>query len=274
VATRSRTLFLIFGLNRSGTSVLAGSLKRCGVALDFRHEGLEAGLRKEDGIRPDGGYESFEVPAILEFVRGVVERSGGHQINPVLSEELRFSATDALTVAALVRLIPSFPFAIKDPLLTFQYRQWKAAITASRDDVSVIPLVSLRPPLEQAYALLERGFCRSLRSGLDLWLRYYGEVRYLVGSGESPRIVLYDGREGRFLRQIEALCREFHLAYVETSIRSFFRPGPRRDRDPPDLEQHPLAAALSELYSDLESRCLVHAGPRQGGSGQAHESTF
>lgn len=260
------TLFLIFGLNRGGTSVLAGSLRRCGVGFDFGREGLEAHLHKPDATRPDGGYESHEVPAVLELVRQVAERSGGHQNNPPLPEELRFSALDAVTVASLVRLIPSFPFGIKDPLLTFQYRHWKSAITAEHGDLSVVPLVSLRPPLDLAHALLKRGFCRSLRSGLDLWLRYYSEVWHLERTGESPRILLYDGAAEHYLRQIEALCDEHGLEYAEGPLRELFRPGRGHHHHPSELERHPLASTLQDLYAELESRSLLHA---RGTAGRA-----
>jgi hypothetical protein len=249
-----RDLYLVIGLNRSGTSALTKALAACGVALDFEQPALPLGLWKPDAARADGGYESYEILPILQLVRQIASRNGGDPGNPTLTDEMILTVGDTLAVSGLLEWIPRFPFAIKDPLLTFQFPQWKQIARECRTPLAARPIVSLRHPVASAHALLERGFCRTLRSGMDQWLRYYSEVKYLSDAGEQPLIVVYDGRKDRFLAQVEALCRTLSLPFDGDRVSAEFLPA-RVDRpDTAELLQHPLGRILEELFDDLESR--------------------
>ena len=248
---------MVAGLNRSGTSVLTGALARCGVAISFQHDALQAGLRKEDAARLDGGYESFEVPAILSFVRGITARAGGHQGNPPASGDIELSVVDELAILSLLDLIPSFPFAIKDPLLTFQFRQWKAVVQANRPKIVVEAVVSMRHPVQQAHALLARGFCSDLKGGLEQWLRYYGEVRDLIEVGERPYIVRYDGNKRRFASQLRSLCRSLGLVFQPAAVAELFRPNASRRVNLHEVKSHPLWRAIIDLYEVLCDHSLA-----------------
>lgn len=252
--TMDRQLFLVLGLNRSGTSALTKALAACGTALDFERSGLATGLWKSDPSHPDGGYESFEVPAVLWLVRQITDRFGGSQINPVIGEEITLSTTDVFAVAGLLQSIPSFPFAIKDPLLTFQYRQWKRI--AGDAQIVTRAVVSVRDPLQSAHALLKRKFCTSIRGGLEQWLRYYSEVKYLLDAGEEPLLVLYEGEAESYLSQIEPLCRLLGLTFDRETVRNGFTPAPRQEYDARELDRHPLAGTIRRLFEELRSRGL------------------
>lgn len=250
---QSRDLYLVIGLNRSGTSALTRALAACGVALDFEQPALPLGLWKPDTTRADGGYESYEVLAVLELVRQIVARSGGDPANPVLTDELILTAGETLTVRALLESIPRFPFAIKDPLLTFQFPQWKQVAGACREPIAARPLVSLRHPVASAQALLKRGFCRTLRSGLDLWLRYYSEVKFLIDAGEEPLIVVYDGVREHFVSDMEALCAALSLPFDGDRVSAEFVPARVDASDGAELLQHPLGETLQKLFDELQS---------------------
>ncbi|HYR29724.1 MAG TPA: hypothetical protein VEU30_14745 [Thermoanaerobaculia bacterium] len=249
-----RDLFLVLGLNRSGTSALTKALGACGVALDFEHAALPLGLFKPDANRADGGYESYEILPILMLVREITARHGGDQNKPVLTDEIALSASDALAIRGLLELIPRFPFAIKDPLLTFQFPQWKEVARACRPAIAARAVVTLRHPVAAAHALLRRGFCTTLRSGMDQWFRYYSEVKFLIDAGEEPLIVVYDGQQDRFAAQIEALCATLSLPFDGERVRAEFVPAGVDRPDRAELSQHPLGRTLEELFNELASR--------------------
>ncbi len=249
-----RQLFLVLGLNRSGTSALTKALAACGAAIGFQHPALATGLWKNDQWHPAGGYESHEVPPVLWLVREIVDRAGGTQANPLIGDEISLSVTDTFAVAGLLNSIPSFPFAIKDPLLTFQYRQWKQIAREAKIDTRAV--VSLRDPLQSAHALLKRRFCRTIRGGLEQWLRYYSEVKFLLDAGEQPMIVFYDGDMDSYLPQIAALCGALGLTFDREKVRGGFTPAPRQEHDAGEMDQHPLGDAIRRLFDDLRSRKL------------------
>lgn len=249
-----RDLYLVIGLNRSGTSALTKALAACGVSLDFEHPTLPLGLWKPDTNRTDGGYESYEVLPVLQLVRQIAARSGGDPANPMLTEETTLTVGDTLAVRGLLESIPRFPFAIKDPMLTFQFPQWKGIARDCRPSVAARPLVSLRHPVASAHALLRRNFCRTLRSGLDQWLRYYSEVKFLRDSGEQPLIVVYDGRKDHFVAQIESLCTTLSLPFDGDRVRAEFVPAGVDNPDVAELRQHPLGEALLGLFEELGGR--------------------
>lgn len=251
-----RDLYLVLGLNRSGTSALTKALAACGVALDFEQPALSLGLWKPDANRADGGYESYEIPAVLDLVRQIAARAGGDQSRPVLTDETFLSPADSLAIGGLLELIPRFPFAIKDPLLTFQFPQWKRIARECRTPMEARPIVTLRHPVASAHAVLRRGFCHTLRSGLDQWLRYYSEVKYLVDAGEEPLIVVYDGQKDRYVAQIAALCAMLSLPFDRDRVSAEFVPAGVDRPDGAELLQHPLGRTLQELFDDLESRAV------------------
>ena len=255
-ATRRRDLYLVLGLNRSGTSALTKALAACGVALDFEQPALSLGLWKPDSKRADGGYESYEIPAVLDLVRQIAGRAGGDQSRPVLTDETFLTPADSLAIGGLLELIPRFPFAIKDPLLTFQFPQWKRIARECRTPIEARPIVTLRHPVASAHAVLRRGFCHTLRSGLDQWLRYYSEVKYLIDAGEEPLIVVYDGQKDRYVAQIEALCAMLSLPFDRDRVSAEFVPAGVDRPDGAELRQHPLGRTLQELFDDLESRAV------------------
>lgn len=248
-----RDLYIVLGLNRSGTSALTKALAACGVALDFELPALQPGLWKPDANRADGGYESYEIPAVLGLVRQIAARSGGDQNKPSLTEETIVTLTDALAIRGLLELIPRFPFAIKDPLLTFQFPQWKEIAHGCRPPMAARPVVTLRHPVSAGHALVKRGFCRTLRSGMDQWLRYYSEVKLLADSGEEPLIVVYDGQRERFVTQIEALCAMLSLPFDRERVSADFVPAGIDRPDRTELLQHPLGNTLQELFDELAS---------------------
>ncbi len=254
-----RDLYLVLGINRSGTSALTKALAACGVALDFEYGGLAPGLWKPDANRADGGYESYEIPAVLDLVRQIAARYGADQRKPALTDETLLEFSDRLAVTGLFELIPRFPFAIKDPLLTFQFPQWKEIAGEHRPPIAARAVVTVRHPLASAHALLRRGYCQTLRSGMDQWLRYYSEVKFLADAGEEPLIVVYDGNKDRFAAQIEALCGLASLPFDQERVRAEFIPAGVDRPDGAELSQHPLGRTLQELFDDLASRAVTVA---------------
>jgi hypothetical protein len=255
-AAPRRDLFLVIGINRGGTSALTKALGACGVTLDFDQAGLPLGLWKDDKNRADGGYESYEVLPVLELVRTIAFRQGGDDPRTNLTDQIVLNAGETLSVRGLLELIPRFPFAIKDPMLTFQVPQWKQIARDCRPPIAVQPLVTLRHPLASAHALLKRGFCRTLRGGLEQWFRYYSEIRYLFDAGEEPLIVIYDGQKERFVAQVEALCATLSLPFDRDAVSDGFVPAGVDRPDLAELGQHLWGGVMQQLYEDLESRAV------------------
>lgn len=254
--TTQRDLYLVIGLNRSGTSALTKALAACGVAIDFEQPGLPLGLFKPDTGRADGGYESYEIPPVLDLVRQIAARAGGDQNKPALTDETFLNVADTLAVGRLLELIPRFPFAIKDPLLTFQFPQWKQIARECRTPMAARAIATLRHPVTSAHALLKRGFCHTLRSALDQWLRYASELKYLIDTGEEPLIVIYDGHKDRFVAQIEALCSTLSLPFDRDRVSAEFVPAGVDRPDGEEVLQHPLGRTLQELFDGLQSRAV------------------
>jgi hypothetical protein len=255
-AAPRRDLFLIVGINRGGTSALTKALGACGVALDFGQPGLPLGLWKNDESRADGGYESYEVLPVLELVRAIVFRYVGDGLQTGLTEEIVLNAGETLAARGLLELIPRFPFAIKDPMLTFLIPQWKQIARDCRPPIAARPVVPVRHPVASAHALLKRRFCRTLRGGLEQWFRYYSEIRHLFDIGEEPLIVMYDGHNERFVAQIEALCATLSLPFDGHAVSEGFIPAGVDRPDLSELAQHPWGGVMQQLYEDLESRAV------------------
>lgn len=257
-----RHLFLICGLNRSGTSTLTGALARSGVSLDFEQPGLEPGLHKDDPQRPDGGYESYEIPAILELTRQILQRHYASQNYPPPGDDIRLTVPEILTIVALTDAIPRFPFALKDPVFTFLFKAWKRVVEDHLADIEVVPIATVRHPAVQAEALLRRGFCGSFRSGLERWLRYHCELVGLAES-ESLHVVIYDRQRDSFLSQIEALASNLDLTFDRDAVDMLFRPNEakseaKNELDDLVLKNHPLGAAILQLFESLERLSYQH----------------
>jgi len=131
-----KTLILVIGCHRSGTSAVAGSLAQMGVALGD-------GLLGPAFDNPKGFFESRAVVAIHDRL---LAENGGSWDNPPTIKRGRVAADEKL--AAFIHELPGPVCTVKDPRASLCVDVWRAACQAEgvrlcvlhvwRDDNAVV----------------------------------------------------------------------------------------------------------------------------------------
>lgn len=155
----------ITGMHRSGTSMVAGLLHACGLAL-----GPEDELTRP---APDNAEGFFEDPRFVRLNDGLLAHLGGRWDDPPsLPVGWEFDpGVDPLIELArnLVAQPGRRPWGWKDPRTSLTLPLWRRLIP----DLKVV--ICLRNPLEVAHSLFARGDSKSLPR-FRLWLIYYRQL--------------------------------------------------------------------------------------------------
>lgn len=149
-----RSLVLILGMHRSGTSCLAGALDLCGLHL---------GDVRRTGRHNAKGY--FERPDVVQINDRILGLSGGAwndppavaRVHPHLSQQIAVLAKD---------MTADRPGGLKDPRLLLVLDAWTTAAAVPMRFVG-----TFRHPMAVAASLHARNGVR-LEQGLALWLEY------------------------------------------------------------------------------------------------------
>ncbi len=230
----SRKNLVVLGMHRSGTSMIAGLLARCGWYVGEDDELMEAAADN-----PRGFYERQDVVAINQ---SLLQDQGRDWFNPVLCQPISRSDDIADLMASLGE---HSPWLIKDPRLAITWTAWAS-------DLENAQLVFVyRSPLAVASSLRSRhGF--PLEQGLLLW-EYYNRQIVSILDGKQVSCVSYD----RFSEAPEQQWRKLRDALIQdsaaldgTAVSEWFE----SDLDHSGEAQHALAR-LSPQQRELAEYC-------------------
>ncbi len=169
----------IAGMHRSGTSMVARLLNRCGVSLGPDRELLPAAPDN-----PEGFWENRRFLAVNEVI---LSKLGGSWVHPPRFVPGWEAAAPFAPVLSHARaLAASFAregvWGWKDPVNSLTLPFWRAAVP----DIAVI--VCVRHPRDVAASLSARHGC-SEEVGLELWRRY--AERLLNDRGTEPHVITH-----------------------------------------------------------------------------------
>jgi len=228
----------VLGMHRSGTSCLAGMLRRSGVYLGEVQE-----------HSPDNPLGNQELRQIWDLGDALLAENGGAWGKPVMVSHWREShrrERDAilqnLRDAAARAQSPLWGF--KDPRTLFTLPFWLEALPPPRF------IASFRQPQRVALSLNARNAI-SVEDGLRLWAAYNGKLLELVRKHRFP-LLNFDLPPGAYLKDAEAkfpmLGPDLQLS---TEAKNFFRPELAHWTDA-NAEEVRLSGDVAELYQKLQ----------------------
>ncbi len=247
----------VFGMHRSGTSVLAATL--VGLGLDA---GRPETLMPADEGNPEGYFEQLPIVALNDEI---LARLGGRWDSPPLLGEGWLRAEDLERARGLLEeLYPTRAFVMKDPRVCVLADLWRQAAAEQMAGVFIV-----RDPLEVAWSLARRDAIPVL-TGLALWAAFNrAAVAGMRGLPvvacnyselvERPEDVL--GPLGAALRdwgQLTAPDLAGALSRVNPDLRRNTAPvgGDRRTEAPAEIaELHEHLRALSGVHAHFSAPC-------------------
>ena len=174
----------ITGMHRSGTSMVARLLHRCGLYL-----GDEGDLLMAAPDNPEGYWENVHFKELNEQILDAL--GGGWDLPPVVSEGWERRSELATLRSDAARLLHGFHeierWGWKDPRNSLTIPFWKSFFP----DLKAV--ICLRNPLEIVYSLRKRGYS-SRAFGFNLWLTY------------NQRVLAETRPEQRIITHYEAYC--------------------------------------------------------------------
>jgi rhamnosyltransferase len=164
----------ITGMHRSGTSMVAHALSRCGLDLGPPEELLPANVWNE------GGY--WENRSLVDISDWLLEQLGGSwDVPPRVSDkrrrELR-SAFEDKAQSTLSEVDFREPWGWKDPRVCLVADFWSHAVEGLRY------VVLVRNPVDVTLSLQRRGAGSSAHLWLAMWATYYTELLRRVPPGK------------------------------------------------------------------------------------------
>jgi len=172
-----KSIALITGMHRSGTSFLSKSLHDCGLYLSEPHTLYHRFNEK-------GHWENLEFNRLGMRLFG----PGDRWFNPVVIDSTPEVLGPMRQLVERVNSQGHFPWGWKDPRLMITYGHWRDVI-GEEYDLSLV--VIFRNPLEVAQSLLARDNI-PLRHGLRLWERYNDHALNNLESGNRIHLVNYN----------------------------------------------------------------------------------
>jgi hypothetical protein len=230
-AARTGRVIAILGMHRSGTSLLAGTLRECGLDLGVVNNSAPA--------NPKGNQESWLLTALHEDL--LREAGGGWDRPPqppVAWGPLHRSIRDLYVDLFAGRPVWGF----KDPRSLFCLEGWLEALPA-------LELVGIfRHPLEVARSLVTRTPARfTPEKAIGLWAAYNRQLLEWHDRTGCP--LLEYGDDGAvFNEQAAAVARRLRLPRTPAAAEiGFFEPSLRHQR----ADDTPLPEAVAALYTRL-----------------------
>ena len=189
----------IAGMHRSGTSMVAQFLHRCGVFL-----GPDTILMEAAEQNPEGFWEHVQVVEINDELLSLLGGGWDYPPHPPVEwESPRFDHLRSRATRVFAEFREHERWGWKDPRTSLTLPFWRGVV----DDLQVVAVV--RNPLEVALSLRHRnGF--SLALGLALWQATYRQL--LADTTPGERILThYDAFFGRPVAEFERLLRSLDL---------------------------------------------------------------
>lgn len=194
---RSKNL-VILGMHRSGTSMIAGGLSRCGLRAGSEDELMPASFDN-----PRGFWERRDVVTLNDELLASV---GSSWFLPAIVDSPRVVEMQAI----LGRLDRQTPWLLKDPRLIFTWPVWESALK------NTAKLFVYRSPLAVAASLKERhGF--PLGYSLDLWEAYNCQALTII-QAEGGALIHYEAFSEAPQSAWEELCRRLVAIGVDVQV--------------------------------------------------------
>ena len=180
----------ITGMHRSGTSLVANLLGRCGLYLGEEKDLLPASHDNQSGY-----WENRKFVAINDDV--LKQIGGDWSLPPVVSEgweqDERFSCLRVRAEALLEEFRDHEPWGWKDPRNSLTLPFWLSLGTITVPFLygrgpKLKTVIAVRNPFEVFYSLRDREYTPNA-AGLNLWLIYYQSV--LESTLPQDRIVTH-----------------------------------------------------------------------------------
>jgi len=198
----------VAGMHRSGTSMVARLLNRCGVSL-----GPESELLPAAPDNPEGFWENRRFLAVNEVI---LTKLGGTWARPprfVPGWETTAAVAPLLTHARALGAVldrEGGAWGWKDPVNSLTIPFWRRAIP----DIAVV--VCVRHPRDVAASLRARHGC-SEEVGFELWRRY--AERLLGDRGAEPHVVThYDSYFEDGARELHRVLTALGLPASERTV--------------------------------------------------------
>ncbi len=238
----SQTVVCVTGVHRSGTSMLAHLLFRCGVELGKNSDMMPA---KPDNV--DGFWENLKFVTINDGI--LAESAGGWDLPPkrpierdCVDNHLQHLVDDA---KMLIREFQGFKvWGWKDPRNCLTLPFWSKLLP----ELTVVLIV--RHPAEVALSLTARnGVSRMF--GLNLWRTYY-EAIFRNLSGHRAIITRYDAFFDDPVREAERILDFLGLPTTDAECaRQIVSNEARHHRQSRQDSLSNLPIEISELYRSL-----------------------
>lgn len=201
----------VLGMHRSGTSCLAGMLRRSGVHLGEVQE-----------HSPDNPLGNQEIRQIWDLGDALLAENGGAWDNPVMVshwQESHRRERDAIlqNLRDAAARTQSALWGFKDPRTLFTLPFWLEALPQPRF------IASFRQPQRVAISLHARNEI-PVEEGLQLWAAYNGKLLELVRNHRFP-LLNFDLPPGDYLKDAEAKFSMLGLdLQLSAGAKKFFRP--------------------------------------------------
>lgn len=155
-------VYIITGMHRSGTSMIAGILKKTGIYFGEDNELIGPSNWNLKG--------HFELKEVVDINSKILKHYGWHNWDTAATLPFEWEHYTPLQydmrIAKLITKFSSYPhFAWKDPRFCFTLPLWL------KYTKNIILIVCIRNPLEVAYSLSVRHRFKKSK-GLEIWHRY------------------------------------------------------------------------------------------------------
>lgn len=200
----SRTIIVVLGMHRSGTSVITRGLQVLGCELG---DSLMAPMA---GVNERGFFEDVEITNLNERLLQVLGRAW-HSLGLLSGADFENKAVKDLEDEACLlldkKLVGAELRGVKDPRISILLPFWQKVFT--RLNLSPIYLVAYRNPMSVADSLERRDDFPAVKSHL-LWTMYTASA--LVNTKGLPRIFVdYDALMENPESQLTHISKEFGL---------------------------------------------------------------
>jgi GT2 family glycosyltransferase/tetratricopeptide (TPR) repeat protein len=242
----------IAGMHRSGTSMVAQLLHRCGLYLGHDEDILGPSSDNQDGF--------WENVRFVHINDGILGKFGGAwDFPPILKNGWEKGHTIRPLMEAANKLIDTFqgkePWGWKDPRNSLTAPFWEQLL--GRENIKYI--ICLRNPLEVARSIYKRNF-NSFAFSFHLWLAYHKAIMSHTRPGQRL-ITHYETYFFDPAQELKRLITFLNLnvpdAITERACSKISRNLRHHSQNQEDLIKAGASAELIDLYG----KCSAQAGP-------------
>ena len=213
--TSKKQIIVVLGMHRSGTSVIARSLKVLGVGLG---DNLMPAV---PGVNDKGFWEDMDFYVLNEDLLKALSGREWHTLIPISLNEFNDDSLASLKIRAIELLRKKTSklsvFGLKDPRFSILLPFWKNVFLSL--DVDVKYVIAIRNPISTALSLQKRdGF--DLEKSYYLWLNYM--VSCFVETENELRVVVnYDLVMAEPEPQIQRMAEKLSLCVITSELKEF-----------------------------------------------------